>query len=495
MTEATLIFPHQLYDIHPAIAESRPIFLIEDPLFFGDKEFPVHFHKQKLLLHRASMKAYEQKLKADALHVEYIEYNDKNTYFTIFTNQQSTTLHIVDPTDYILRKRLERFAQEHKITITWYDNPNFLTSTRECKHLLEGKNPYRFTSFYTAQRKRLKILVNSEGKPFGGRWSYDPLNRKKLPKKTFVPPYRFEPENETVEEARKYVQINFQNNPGVLDDFIFPVTHADARVWLNRFLEERFDMFGPYEDAISKDHVLLFHSGLSALMNIGLLQPNEVVRATLLYFKAHRDVPIESLEGFIRQIIGWREYIRAIYELSGVQQRHSNKWQHSRKIPQSFWTGETGIEPIDHTIKKLLNHAYTHHIERLMILGNFMMLCEFDPDEIYRWFMTFHIDAYDWVMVPNVYGMSQHADGGMMMTKPYISSSSYILRMSDYKKGAWCEVWDALYWRFINKHREFFASNPRLSMMVNVLDKMDDEKKKKMFENAENYLQALENNS
>jgi deoxyribodipyrimidine photolyase-related protein len=204
---------------------------------------------------------------------------------------------------------------------------------------------------------------------------------------------------------------------------------------------------------------------LSPLLNVGLLTPSQVIEQVI---KAKK-IPLNSLEGFIRQVIGWREFIRAVYHLRGVDQRTRNFWKHKRQLPHSFYTGTTGILPIDQTIKKILDHAYCHHIERLMILGNFMLLCEFDPDSIYRWFMEMFIDAYDWVMVPNVYGMSQFADGGMMTTKPYISSSNYIKKMSDYPSGKWCEIWDALFWRFLDKHKLFFKKQPRLNMVASQL--------------------------
>ncbi|MFY8189905.1 MAG: FAD-binding domain-containing protein, partial [Bacteroidia bacterium] len=193
-----------------------------------------------------------------------------------------------------------------------------------------------------------------------------------------------------------------------------------------------------------------------------------------------------------RQIIGWREFIRAVYEQVGKQERTRNYWKFSRKIPASFYTGTTGIEPIDTVIKKVLVTGYAHHIERLMVLGNFMLLCEFDPDEVYRWFMEMFIDAYDWVMVPNVYGMSQFADGGLMATKPYISGSNYLMKMSDYGKGDWQQTWDALFWHFMDKQRNFFLQNPRLGMLVRTFDKMPLEKREKHLVVARRYLNQLD---
>ena len=260
---------------------------------------------------------------------------------------------------------------------------------------------------------------------------------------------------------------------------------------MNDFIETRFDKFGIYEDAIVANEQALHHSVLSSSLNIGLLTPKQVVDKVILKANAYK-IPVNSLEGFIRQIIGWREFIRVVYEREGRKQRTKNYWNFTRKIPASFWKGTTGIEPVDTVIKKVLQSAYTHHIERLMVLGNFMLLCEFDPDEVYKWFMEFFIDAYDWVMVSNVYGMSQFADGGIMSTKPYISSSNYLIKMSDFKKGEWQQTWDALFWRFMHVHRDFFESNPRIGMLLKTFDKMDKEKRINYLNTAQDFLSMLD---
>ncbi len=218
--------------------------------------------------------------------------------------------------------------------------------------------------------------------------------------------------------------------------------------------------------------------------------PMEVVDQAIHYANEH-EIPINSLEGFVRQIIGWREFIRGMYEAKGSDSRTANYWNHTRKMPASFYDGTTGIEPVDDTIKKVLRDGYSHHIERLMIIGNFMLLCEIDPKEVYRWFMELYIDAYDWVMVPNVYGMSQFADGGFFATKPYISGSNYVLKMSNYSKGPWQKTWDGLFWRFMDIHRDFFLKNPRLGMLVRTFDKMSDDKRMAHYDNAQKFLDRL----
>jgi deoxyribodipyrimidine photolyase-related protein len=321
------------------------------------------------------------------------------------------------------------------------------------------------TPFYIEQRKRLALLIDSKDKPLHGKWTFDTENRLKLPKSMEVPEISMSKENEYVIEAKEYINKNFSENVGETSNFIFPINHNQALRHLHNFLEQRLNNFGPYEDALSQTNDFNFHSLLSSSINIGLLTPNEVIDETIR-FSENNKVNFQSLEGFIRQIIGWREFMMIVYEREGVKERTSNYFNHKKKLPSSFYNGTTGIKPVDDIIKKVLKYGYTHHIERLMILGNFMCLCEIDPNDIYQWFMEMYIDSYDWVMVPNVYGMSQFADGGLITTKPYISSSNYILKMSDYKKDDWCEIWDGLFWRFLHKNKEKIASNSRIGMLV-----------------------------
>jgi deoxyribodipyrimidine photolyase-related protein len=282
-------------------------------------------------------------------------------------------------------------------------------------------------------------------------------------------------------EVISLVKKEFSNHPGELlpdgSNFIFPVTRDEALLWLEQFLTKRFEDFGTFEDAISSNHDFLFHSLLSPLLNFGLLTPQEVIEKSLAFAKTN-NTPINSLEGLIRQIVGWREFIRGIYhEFSDIQDE-SNFFNHKRKLNSSWYDATTGIDPVDNAIKKVSGYAYLHHIERLMIMSNVMLLCEVDPREVHRWFNEMFVDSMDWVMGPNIYGMGQFSDGGIFATKPYICGSNYIIKMSDYKKGEWSAELDALYWSFIDKNRDFFTKNPRLAMMVNLFDKMSEEKKK-----------------
>ena len=224
-------------------------------------------------------------------------------------------------------------------------------------------------------------------------------------------------------------------------------------------------------------------------MNIGLITPTDVIERVLKHFENKR-IPINSAEGYIRQILGWREFIRGIYQLKGNEQEQSNFWKHDRRLCSSWYNGSTGIAPLDDCINIALKDGYSHHIPRLMVICNLMNLCEIDPKIIYKWFMEMYVDSSDWVMVPNVFGMATFADGGLMSTKPYTCSSNYILKMSNYKKGSWCNIVDGLYWRFIDKHKSFYQSNPRLSFQTSMLEKMDSDRKKQIFQCAETFLET-----
>lgn len=489
MHSVSLIYPHQLFKDHPSLQKKRSVFIIEDPLFFRQYAF----HKQKLVFHRATLKHYADGLINQGFEVNYIDSMNSlastESLFQHFKKSGIQTVYYTDPVDYLLIRRLKRYATRNKLKLVVDESPNFLTSNKSNEAFFSERKRYFMNDYYIHQRKELKILI-SDNKPEGGKWTFDTENRNKIPKGTVIPEYNIPNVNEYTKEAIDYIEETFSKNPGKSFPFYYPITHDEALLQLDNFLSERFDNYGTYQDAIVNSETFLFHSIISPLLNIGLLDPTDVVDRTIEYANKN-NIPLNSLEGFIRQIIGWREFIRVVYSDKGTYQRKHNFLNHHRKLPSSFYNGTTGIAPIDDAIKKALATGYVHHIERLMVLGNFMLLCEIDPDDIYQWFMEMFIDSYDWVMVPNVYGMSQYADGGLMSTKPYISGSNYLLKMSNYKKDPWCEIWDALYWNFIIKHRELFAKNPRMSMMVMQVNKMSDEKIEKIKCTAEKFLAQL----
>lgn len=489
-----LIFPHQLFADTVLLTNGAPIYLIEEYLFF--KQYA--FHKQKLVFHRASMKAYTEYLAGKGRQVQYVEahreISDVRKLIPFLKEEYDVDqISIIDVTDDWLGQRIAHSATGSGIALQIHDSPLFLNTPAELNFFFKpSKKKFFQTKFYISQRKKWEVLLIGDEQPLGGKWSFDAENRKKYPKKKTPPLVKYPDGDAIYDEACQYVTEYFHQNPGQITSFpLYPYRFDTTRNWFLQFLNFRFVEFGDYEDAIVAEETILHHSVLTPMLNVGLITPREILVESLK-FAAAEEIPINSTEGFIRQIIGWREFIRGIYECKGREERTRNYWGFTRKIPASFYSGETGILPLDQTIKKVLKTGYCHHIERLMVLGNFMLLCEFDPDEVYRWFMELFIDAYDWVMVPNVYGMSQFADGGLMSTKPYISGSNYLMKMSNYSKGTWQETWDALFWRFMHVHRDFFSRNPRLGMLVRTFDRMNSEKQTALLTKADAYLKQLD---
>ena len=446
-----LIFPNQLFYNIKNI--DCTILLIEEPRYFTDFKF----HKLKLAYHRATMKKYYDYLKKKNFKVKYINYNKITDEY--YKNLETVTF--VNPIDHKLLKKLNKLMD-----CTILDSPQFLLTIKEVeenKDLFYKNNKYNNSNFYKFMRKKLDILIKND-KPVGGSWSFDKENRKKLPKDIKIDEDIKVIKNKYTVEAIKYVNKNFSDNYGSLENFIYPIDRNSSLKWLDNFLENKLKNFGPYEDAVSTKYNFVFHSILSPMMNIGLLLDDEVVKISNEYYLKHK-IPIESYEGFIRQVIGWRTYIYSIYILDGDTLYKSNLLDHTKKLNNDYWEGNTGIEPIDFLINKVVKYAYLHHIERLMYLGNWFLINKIDPKEVYKIFMQWCIDSYDWVMIGNIFGMSQFAST-MMMTKPYFSSSNYILKMSDFKKGEWCIKWDAHYYDFINTHIKLLEKNYGTAIQV-----------------------------
>jgi deoxyribodipyrimidine photolyase-related protein len=485
-----IIWPHQLFEKINLLEKYDNVYLVEEYLFF--KQYA--FHKTKLVFHRATMKAYETYLLEKKIKVIYIAATQTNSdirkLIPFLRKEGVTNIGTFAMHDFNLQKRLTENCTDLNIELEIIESDYFINSQHSIEsYFAENKKMFQ-TEFYIAQRKKYAILINEKQKPIGDKWTFDAENRLKYPKGKKPPTIVFNINSNYYQEATEYVTTNFNNNYGNILQHGYPITHTESKQWLQHFFETRFNDFGIYEDAIVSDEIYLHHSILTPMLNCGLITPKYIIDSALLYAN-NNSIPLNSLEGFIRQILGWREFIRSVYVLKGVQQRTTNYWNFTTPIPTSFWNGTTGILPIDDTIKKINDTAYCHHIERLMVVGNFMLLCEFAPNEVYKWFSTLFIDAYDWVMVPNVYGMSQFADGGLMASKPYISGSNYILKMSNYKKGPWCEIWDGLFWRFMNMHRNFFLSNPRLGMLVHLFDKLPAAKQAAHLKIANDYLNKL----
>ena len=465
--------------------KNKNVFLIEDPIYFTDFKY----HKLKLAYHRASMKYYEDYLKKNKINVSYINLSDSNNFYK---SMKSNKIEMYEPFDNKLSKKINKLFPNIEIinSLNFLVNKNFLD---ENKNEFYKNNSYNHSGFYKMQRKRFNILMNKDGTPKGGKWSFDLENREKIPENVKIPDilklkYK---NNIYVKESLDYINKNFNKNYGHLDNFIYPITHKDAINWLKHFCKVKFKLFGKYEDAETMRDPFLFHSVLSPMMNIGLLTDSEVLNEIKKY---ENKVPLNSYEGFIRQIIGWRNYDLTIYIYEAEKIRKMNFFKHTNKINDKImWSENIGIKPFDNIIEKINDYSYAHHIERLMYLGNFLLLLQIKPNDVYKAFMSWTIDAYDWVMIGNVYCMSQFADGGMMMNKPYFSSSNYILNMSDYKKEDWCVIWDALYYNFINTHQTYLRKNYSWARHVSFWNKKSLSEKNNILKISKNFMKNIIN--
>ena len=486
-----VILGNQLFD--PKILKKNKcteVFMAED------YELCTYFkhHKLKLFLFLSAMREYRDELENNSISVNYFQLSNQkvNENYVDFLikflkDNKISQINIFEIEDRGFENQFLKVLAGVGIEVNIIKSPMFLFERNDFVSMAKGKKVYRMSSFYQKARKNMNILMDDNNKPIGGKWSFDEENRKKIPKNVTPPEMIAFKESKYSTEVKNLINSKFDNHPGNLDDIWFPVDRAGAEKQLDNFLKVRFENFGIFEDAMRENKNFLFHSCISPFLNIGLLTPDKVIDKTLK-FSEKNSIPMNSVEGFVRQIIGWREFIRGIYHEEGEVQQNSNYWKHTKKLTQSWYDGTTGIDPLDDCIKTTLRDGYIHHIPRLMVISNIMNLCGIDPKEIYKWFMEMYIDSSDWVMVPNVFGMATYADGGMMSTKPYTCGSNYILKMSNYKRGDWCDTLDGLYWRFTEKNRKFYENNPRLSLSVRSLDRIESSRKKHIFKQAENFI-------
>ena len=490
MKKLILILGNQLFAPHLlraklADTDTFQIFMRED------RELCVHFkyHKQKLLFFLAAMRKYSEELKEAGFDVYYEKLGEVpalnyDAALTAYVKQyRPQKLCHFEIEDKFFESRIAILAKGLHLPVEEWSSPMFLTSREQfASYVSSAKKPFMKT-FYEQQRKRLRILVDSKLEPIGGQWSFDEENRKPLPKNYRAPtlpkielmldPSKAVP---TIDhEVADLIEREFQEHPGSTREAWLPTERKSAFAWLEDFFQKRFQDFGPYEDALSRTSPFLNHSVLTPFLNVGLLTPDEVIDRALAYARKHQ-VPMNSCEGFVRQVVGWREFIRGIYQNYSEKQETTNFWKHQKKLSSHWYDATTGIEPLDDVIRKTIRYGYAHHIERLMIVGCLMVLLEVEPTEAHRWFMEMFIDSSDWVMGPNVYGMALFSDGGIFATKPYICGSNYYRKMGGYSQGAWQDGVDGLYWSFIGKHRDFFLKNHRMAMAVRTLEKMPRDK-------------------
>lgn len=427
-----LLLPHQLFDKKYLPKEIKEIHLYEHPHYFGKGENKYNMNKKKLILHRASMRYYYNYLKKNDYKVKYYEFKDKlnlNDYF------------IFDPID-----SLDSLNLKGKFTIL--ESPNFIMNKEEYGKYREKTDKFLFTNFYMWCKKEKNLYPTLKSK--------DKFNREKYTNKVEIPKI---PSNKTdkkyIDEAIRYIYKHFPKNYGNTENFIYPVTHNTAKKWLKDFLKNRLKNFGPYQDFVKKDEDYMFHSILSSSINIGLINPDDIINELKKY---KSKVNINSFEGYLRQLF-WREYQRYTYiylfeNMFNGKKIKMNYFGNRRKLNKDWYDGTLGIEPIDDLIKSGFDTGYIHHIGRLMFVGNFMNLYGLHPVEGFKWFMEFSIDSYEWVMCQNVFDMVFFVTGGITMRRPYASSSNYLLKMSNYSKGEWSEKWDELYNDFLKDNKK-----------------------------------------
>ena len=447
-------------------------------------------HKLKILHTLSSMRSYCDLLKNKDFKIHYYSHKNKFTKSyedkleTLIKKFKAKEVYSFEIEDKPFEQKMKKLFSKLKIKWEIISSPMFLNSRNDFKSYLQSVKKPLMASYYKQNRIKFNLLVKNE-KPIGDKWSFDKDNRKKLPPSVNIPKIVKFKETVHTKNLKKFVNNKFKNHPGVIDDIWIPTTHLDAKKLLKSFIKDKLNLFGDFEDAVSQRDNFLFHSALSPLINNGLITPKQIIEEIS---NSKKDIKINSLEGYIRQIIGWREFVRGIYQNYSEEMESSNFFNHKNKLTQDWYKGTTSIPPLDHSIKNALKYGWTHHIERLMIISSLMNLCEIRPQIVNKWFMEMFIDSSEWVMTPNVYGMGLFSDGGIFATKPYICGSSYYLKMMDFKKGEWCEIVDGLYWRFIEKNKKFFLTNPRLSMMVRVLERMSIDRKKRIISKANQFI-------
>jgi deoxyribodipyrimidine photolyase-related protein len=443
------------------------------------------YHKQKIVLIFSAMRHYAEELRSQGYRVDYRFANTfKEGLDAHIAAYNPHTVLAHWPTDWTMRRLMTRWADEVATTeiIRLEEDALFLVEREAWPSLLPTtQKMWRMETTYQKLRRRFNILID-EDQPLGVNLNYDTYNQTRPDKKKiFIDPLSFESDDIT-RQVMSDVASNFPEHPGNISSFQWPVTHAQAKMALDHFIQFRLPDFGDHQDAMLEDKPFMAHSLLASAINIGLLQPLDVINAAE---QAYRDglAPLAAVEGFIRQILGWREYVRGVYIVMGPSYSLSNELAHIKDLPAVYWGAPSKLNCLNQCVSEVLENSYSHHIQRLMILGNFALLYGVEPKQVNDWFNFMYVDAFDWVVTPNVIGMSQHADGGRMASKPYVSSAQYIKKMSNYcancqfdpdqKTGEQACPFNALYWAFIDRHAERWAKNPRMNMIVASWNKMD----------------------
>jgi deoxyribodipyrimidine photolyase-related protein len=466
----------------------------------------VKHHKKKIAFLFSAMRHFAQELKNKGYCVEYITLCDKENTGTSQGELQRAIkrynpkrIVVTFPGEYRVFKKVELWESEFGIPVEIYDDDRFLCKPKDFSIWAKARKQIRMEFFYREMRKKYNILMD-DGKPIGGKWNYDILNRK-VPKIGLAIPKVCESKPDiTTIKVINLVNEYFNDHFGDIRTFHFAVTRENALIALKHFIEKSLSYFGDYQDGMLQGEPWLFHSHLSFYLNCGLLLPLEcVLAAEKAYYE--KKAPLNSVEGFIRQIIGWREYIRGVYWLKMPQYSEENFFKAKKKMPDFYWTAKTRMNCLKQCVLETKENAYAHHIQRLMVLGNFALISGLDPKEVNNWYLTVYADAHEWVELPNVSGMVLFADGGFLSSKPYAASGSYINKMSDYCKSCAYDVnkkngpdacpFNYLYWNFLVSNQKTLSKNNRMKMIYKIYERMDDERKEKIYEDSKNFLGSL----
>ena len=467
----------------------------------------VRHHKQKIALILSAMRHFAEELRRRGVTVDYVRLDDaENTgsfggeLARAVARHEPDLVVLTEPGEWRVEEMMQDWREELDVPVEIRPDTRFICSREAFRHWASGRRSYRMEVFYREMRKRTGLLMAEDGEPEGGQWTYDRDNRKPLPTRLAPPPRRSRRPDETTREVLALVAERFGDHFGDLEPFGWAVTRRAALAELKAFVETSLPDFGDYQDAMRTDEPFLFHAVLSPYINCGLLDPMEVCRAAE---QAYRDgrVPLNATEGFIRQIIGWREYVRGIYWMEMPDYAKTNALKAGRDLPWFYWSGETRMNCLAQCVGDTRRHAYAHHIQRLMVTGNFALLAGLAPAQVEEWYLVVYADAYEWVELPNTHGMILFADGGLLGSKPYAASGAYIDRMSDYcgactydpkeKLGESACPFNYLYWNFLLENERTLSRNPRLAMPYRTLDRMDAERKQAIRADAERFLDGL----
>jgi len=473
----------------------------------SETDYVTH-HIQKVIGFFAAMRNFSKKLKSEGHTVVYIYLNDLTNQQTfagnlgqLITENNFSTFEYQEPDEYRLDQLLQNFCATLSISFEMFDSEHFLSERSFLKEFFRGKKTFLMESFYRQMRKTHQILMEDTN-PVGGKWNFDSDNRKKIPPNHVVSlPLLFTNDVSKIEAEIQFANVKTIGNVDA-KNFLWPVNREQSLELLEFFVTHCLPFFGTFQDAMQQNQWSIYHSRLSFSLNTKMLSPREVIDAAVHSWEEQSTtISLNQLEGFVRQILGWREYMRGIYWAQMPEYSSLNFFEHSAKLPEWFWTGKTKMNCLSQAISQSLDFAYAHHIQRLMITGNFALLAGVHPDEVDRWYLGIYIDAIEWVEITNTRGMSQFADGGIVGTKPYISSATYIDKMSNYcgncfykkevKIGEKACPFNSLYWNFYDQHETKLAKNPRIGMMYNIWRKMEQTQKTALLNQAAEYLDKI----